>query len=242
MMAARKKAIEYYTADAVRTTTRTTGQLDEVLYYLAYEYEQANDLDERAQGLLRAHPEAADSRSTSRTRTSRSASCSSTRRRAIRRKWDLAAQAYTRGHQVPAAGQQGLRLRLVQARLRLLEQGRASTRRSTRSRRRSTSATSTRSCPNAAQLADSRAPRRHPGLRAQGRPDEGVQLLPAASRATSGGSNDKTFKMMDDLGQNYLDTGHYPEAIVLYRDLMSRDKRRRSAASTRRTSPRRRWR
>ena len=30
--------------------------------------------------------------------------------------------------------------------------------------------------------------------------------------------------MMDDLGQNYLDTGHYPEAIVLYNDLMARDR------------------
>ena len=30
--------------------------------------------------------------------------------------------------------------------------------------------------------------------------------------------------MMDDLGQNYLDTGHYPEAIALYKDLMVRDR------------------
>ena len=29
--------------------------------------------------------------------------------------------------------------------------------------------------------------------------------------------------MMDDLGQNYLDTGHYPEAIALYKDLKVRD-------------------
>ena len=48
--------------------------------------------------------------------------------------------------------------------------------------------------------------------------------------------------MMDDLGNNYLDTGHYPEAIVALPDLMARDKRGRSAASTRRTSPKRRWR
>ena len=37
------------------------------------------------------------------------------------------------------------------------------------------------------------------------------------------GSNVKTYKMMDDLGQNYLDTGHYPEAISLYKDLIRRD-------------------
>ena len=39
-----------------------------------------------------------------------------------------------------------------------------------------------------------------------------------------GSSNDKTYKMMDDLGLNYLDTGHYQEGIDLYTDLMSKDK------------------
>ena len=38
------------------------------------------------------------------------------------------------------------------------------------------------------------------------------------------GSNDKTFTMLYDLGMNYLDTGHYPEAVALYKDLMVRDK------------------
>src|SRR5262249_25876713 len=39
-----------------------------------------------------------------------------------------------------------------------------------------------------------------------------------------GGSTEKTFKLMDDLGQNYLDTGHYPEGIALYQDLKNRDR------------------
>jgi hypothetical protein len=34
----------------------------------------------------------------------------------------------------------------------------------------------------------------------------------------------RRFKMMDDLGQNYLDTGHYNEGIALYQDLMNRDR------------------
>ncbi|HEY8079852.1 MAG TPA: hypothetical protein VIF62_37230, partial [Labilithrix sp.] len=33
-----------------------------------------------------------------------------------------------------------------------------------------------------------------------------------------------TLGMMDALGTNYIDTGHYPEAITLYRDLIARDK------------------
>ncbi len=36
--------------------------------------------------------------------------------------------------------------------------------------------------------------------------------------------NEKTLKMLDELGQNYLDTGHYKEGIELYRDLMVRDR------------------
>ena len=39
----------------------------------------------------------------------------------------------------------------------------------------------------------------------------------------SGASSEKTFKMMEDLGSTLLDTGHYPEAIVLYKDLMKRN-------------------
>jgi hypothetical protein len=45
--------------------------------------------------------------------------------------------------------------------------------------------------------------------------------------------------MMDDLGHNYLDTGHYKEGIALYQDLMNRDQGPKWC-STRRTSPRRR--
>lgn len=39
----------------------------------------------------------------------------------------------------------------------------------------------------------------------------------------AGAANEKTFKMMEDLGATLLDTGHYPEAIVLYKDLMKRN-------------------
>jgi tetratricopeptide (TPR) repeat protein len=45
-------------------------------------------------------------------------------------------------------------------------------------------------------------------------------------RAISGDTppdNDRTFKMMDDLGKSYIDTGHYPEAMILYKDLSTRD-------------------
>src|SRR5580698_9806465 len=56
LVAARKQAINYYTnlknqypkwcqGNNASDPTKSTGCVDEVLYYLAYEYEQANDLD-----------------------------------------------------------------------------------------------------------------------------------------------------------------------------------------------------
>ena len=42
---------------------------------------------------------------------------------------------------------------------------------------------------------------------------------------TAKSSDGETFEMMEDLGQNLLDTGHYPEAIVLYKDLLKRQPR-----------------
>jgi tetratricopeptide (TPR) repeat protein len=76
--------------------------------------------------------------------------------------------------------------------------------------------------PNASKLADSGRKDVVPVYALAGSPSESYNFFKNLSGDTSG-SNDKTFKMMDDLGQNYLDTGHYPEAIALYKDLMVRD-------------------
>ncbi len=55
-----------------------------------------------------------------------------------------------------------------------------------------------------------------------GNPTEAYAFFGTVS-ADPPGSSGKTFAMMNDLGQSYLDTGHYPEAIALYRDLETRD-------------------
>ena len=39
-----------------------------------------------------------------------------------------------------------------------------------------------------------------------------------------GSDSSNTFKLMGDLGQAYLDTGHFKEGIELYRDLAGRDR------------------
>ena len=158
------------------TTTRHYGQLDEVLYYLAYEYEQANDLKNARSRLLRPHQE--DARlEVHPERVPR------VRRAVLQRGAGRSVEVgprragLHRGHQVPAAEQQGLRLRLVQARRTSSGTRASSTRRSTRSRRRSTSASSTPSYPGAAKLADSARRDVIPVYALKGDPGAGLQLL-----------------------------------------------------------------
>ena len=76
--------------------------------------------------------------------------------------------------------------------------------------------------PNAAKLAESARKDVIPVYALAGNPTDAYNFFKNLS-GDQAGSNDKTFKMMDDLGQNYLDTGHYPEAIALYKDLKVRD-------------------
>ncbi|MEO7328738.1 MAG: tetratricopeptide repeat protein, partial [Minicystis sp.] len=46
----------------------------------------------------------------------------------------------------------------------------------------------------------------------------------------TGSSSEGTFKMMDELGQAYLDIGNYRSGVALYRDLMTRDEGPKSCA------------
>ena len=76
--------------------------------------------------------------------------------------------------------------------------------------------------PGSAKLADSARKDVIPVYAQAGSPTDAYNFFKNLS-GDQAGTNDKTFKMMDDLGQNYLDTGHYPEAIALYKDLIVRD-------------------
>jgi TolA-binding protein len=76
--------------------------------------------------------------------------------------------------------------------------------------------------PNAKKLAEAARKDVIPVYALAGSPTEAYNFFKNLSGDQSG-SNDKTLKMMNDLGQNYLDTGHYPEAIALYKDLIVRD-------------------
>jgi tetratricopeptide (TPR) repeat protein len=77
--------------------------------------------------------------------------------------------------------------------------------------------------PSAAKLAESARRDILPVYALKGDPSAAHDFFHAIS-GDSSGSYERTFKMMDELGQNYLDTGHYPEAVVLYKDLIARDR------------------
>lgn len=77
--------------------------------------------------------------------------------------------------------------------------------------------------PNATQLAKSARNDIIPVYAASQKPDRAYNYFKPLSGDTGGGDT-KTIGMMRDLGFAYLDTGHYPEAIGLYKQLLSRDR------------------
>jgi TolA-binding protein len=77
--------------------------------------------------------------------------------------------------------------------------------------------------PNAKQLAKSARRDLIPVYAISGNPMKAYSFFKPLS-GDSGNSEEKTIDMLNELGFAYLDTGHYAEGILLYRDLMTRDK------------------
>jgi len=77
--------------------------------------------------------------------------------------------------------------------------------------------------PNAKQLAKSARRDLIPVYGISGNPTKAYSFFKPLS-GDSGNSEEKTIDMLNELGFAYLDTGHYAEGILLYRDLMTRDK------------------
>ena len=77
--------------------------------------------------------------------------------------------------------------------------------------------------PNASGLAKSARRDIIPVYALKGDPARAYDFFKPLS-GDSGVSSEKTYGMMEDLGQNLLDTGHYPEAITLYNDLKKRNR------------------
>lgn len=219
MKAARKKAIDYYTL--IVNDYPNYQALDEVLYYLAYEYEQANDLKNARSvyyDLIKKRP---DSKYIPNAYLA-FGELFFNEAQGDPSKFDLAAQAYTEVIKYPPPNNKvygyawyklayvywnkGELDKSLNAFKKTIEFGVVHS-----------------SLPGAPKLADSARRDVIPVYALKGDPKEAYNFMHNIS-GDQGGSNEKTFKMMDDLGNNYLDTGHYPEAITLYKDLILRDK------------------
>jgi tetratricopeptide (TPR) repeat protein len=219
LKAARKKAIDYYTL--IKNDYPTYSQLDEVLYYLAYEYEQANDLKNARSIYYDLIKQAPQSKYIPNAYLA-FGELFFNEAQGDPSKWDLAAQAYTEVTKYPAPANK------VQGyawyKLGYVYWNKGEIEKSLNAFKKTIEfGVVNAQLPGATKLADSARKDLIPVYAIKGDPAQAYNFMHNVS-GDQAGSNEKTYKMMDDLGVNYLDTGHYNEAIVLYKDLMTRDK------------------
>jgi len=214
MLSARQKVIETYTT--ILNQHPQYGLLDEVLYYLAYEYEQSNDLV----NARRVYYDLIKKKPNSKYIPNAYLAFGElffNEAQGDPSKWDFAAQAYTEVIKFPPAtskvyGYAWYKLAYVFWNKGELDKALNAFKKTI------DFGTSFTQYPGASKLAESARRDVIPVYALKGDPLAAYNFF----HNISAGSND-TFKMMDDLGQNYLDTGHYPESITLYRDLMARN-------------------
>ncbi|HMJ56023.1 MAG TPA: tetratricopeptide repeat protein [Polyangiaceae bacterium] len=219
MVAARKKAIDYYTL--LKNGYPNYSQMDEVLYYLAYEYEQGQDYPNARKVYYELIQKAPQSKYIPNAYLA-FGELFFNEAQGDPSKWDLAAGAYSEVIKYPPPNNKvygyahyklayvywnkGEFPRALDEFKKTIDYG-----------------TQFATVPNAAQLAVAARRDLVPVYALAGRPDAAYNFFKNLS-GDAGAENTKTLKMMDDLGTNYLDTGHYPEAIALYHDLMGRDR------------------
>ncbi len=218
MKSARNQAIKYYTL--VKNDYPDYPQLDEVLYYLAYEYEQASDYKQARN----VYYELKEKRPNSKYIPNVYLAFGElwfNEAQGDPSKWDLASQAYEQVIKFPPPtnkvfGYAWYKIAYVHWNKGDYEKA------LTAFKRTIDFGVQFTQLPGAGKLADSARKDIIPVYALKGDPALAFNFFRNIS-GDQGGSNEKTFKMMDDLGNNYLDTGHYPEGITLYRDLMKRD-------------------
>ena len=219
MLAARKKAIEYYTL--IKTDYPNYSHLDEVLYYLAYEYEQAQDYVNARKVYYELIENVPQSKYIPNAYLA-FGELFFNEAQSDPAKWDLAAASYREVVKYPPPDNKVYGY--AHYKLAYVHWNKGEFARALDEFKKTIDyGTQFASLPNAAALATSARRDIIPVYALAGKPEAAFNFF----RTISGdGKNEtaKTYQMMDDLGQNYLDTGHYREAIVLYQDLMQRDR------------------
>ncbi len=216
---ARKKAIAYYTR--MKMEFPNYSKLDEVLYYLAYEYEQARDLQNARKVYYELIEKAPKSPYVPNAYLA-FGELFFIEAQGDPNKWDLAAAAYSEVTKYPPPDNkvygyaryklgyvywnQNNYVQALNEFKHVIEYGNKYP-----------------ELPNATQLAKSARRDLIPVYAVKGDPKRAYGFFKPLSGDTGGGDR-KTIEMLNDLGYAYLDTGHYPEAIELYQDLMVRDK------------------
>ena len=216
---ARKKAILFYRI--MKRDYPDYSKYDEILYYLAYEYEQAGELDDARKVYLELIEKTPKSKYVPNAYLA-FGELFFQEAMADPSKWALAASAYQKVTEYPAPENKvwgyaqyklayvhwnsGDYAKAIEHFKEVIQYGDKFAK-----------------LPNADAL--QKAARRDiiPVYAVAGEPRKAYNFFRPLSGDT-GGSTEKTVGMLNDLGLSYLDTGHYAEGIELYQDLMTRDK------------------
>jgi TolA-binding protein len=201
--------------------SKSTGCTDEVLYYLAYEHEQANDLEKARKVYLKLIQNWPQSKFIANAYLA-FGELFFNEAQGDPSKWALAEQSYNEVIKYPAPenkvfGYAHYKLAYVAWNKGDFQKGISEFKKTIDFGQQYSS------LPNAKELANSARRDLIPVYALAGEPKKAHDFFKPLS-GDAGGQTEKTFKMMDDLGQNYLDTGHYQQGIDLYTDLMTRDR------------------
>lgn len=216
---ARQNAIKFY--NVMKKDYPNYSKIDEVLYYLAYEYEQAQDLDNARKVYFELIQKAPKSKYIPNAYLA-FGELFFQEAMGDPSKWALSAEAYKQVLKYPPPDNKvwgyahyklgyvywntGDYAKAIQEFKETIEYG-----------------DKFADQPNAAQLQKAARKDMIPVYAISGKPDKAYNFFKPLS-GDKGGTDEKTLNMLNDLGAAYLDTGHYDDAIVLYHDLMSRDK------------------
>ncbi|MBK8251494.1 MAG: hypothetical protein IPK82_02355 [Polyangiaceae bacterium] len=201
--------------------SKSTGCTDEVLYYLAYEHEQANDLEKARKVYLKLIQNWPQSKFIANAYLA-FGELFFNEAQGDPSKWALAEASYTEVTKYPPPdnkvfGYAHYKLAYVYWNKGDFQKAISEFKKTIDFGQQYTN------LPNAKELANSARRDLVPVYALAGEPKKAHDFFKPLS-GDAGGSTEKTFKMMDELGQNYLDTGHYKEGIELYQDLMTRDR------------------